>query len=228
MDYQGLQVFIAHSNADVGQKLVDELRRCEIEAYAVDASGQKHYDRRREAILCISNKDENEAFVREMVKSNSALHLIALGTEKTPVGWDQSFPEDDESVLDALVEYLDSQSVRGHRNYVRFGQQIASIATFAFQLGDHRYAGIVHDMSTTAISCTFKPEPQGMNHQPIVNLKLNMVDRSVTLSGRFTLRRCVSGQIIHVFRFDSHVSSESIDSLRQFIYASLERKLGDS
>ena len=129
------------------------------------------------------------------------------------------------NILDQIVAYLENNDARGLRHFVRFGSQNASIAMFNFVQNEHRYAGVIHDISSGGISCTFKPEPEHLEHLPVTRMNVSLPTGMVSLSGRFTAGRMVAGQPVHIFEFDPEPAEEAKKHIYNFIYASLETKL---
>ena len=229
MDYRGQQIFIIHPDNKFRDELVQFLRNNEFETFGVDEPNATTISNRRESILFLhSSEDENwhwQSFVEQIRVDCPDQLIVALGTEKKPEGIDIFFDYTEEDFGGRIIKYLDEINARGHRHFIRFGSQNASIATFDYQYESMRYAGIIHDISIADISCTFKPEPETVGHMPIDDLYLNLPGFRTSINGRFTTGRVVAGQKIHVFHFIGNISDECKNHIHDFIYSSLELKL---
>jgi hypothetical protein len=229
LDYHGQQIFIIHPEREFREKLVHDLRENEFETFGIPEADLAGLSNRREAVLFLHVSDENSSDWRNIGEQLHREHpgqiVVALGTAEKPAGFDDSIEYPGKGLPEIITGYLDSLGARGHRHYIRFGSQNASIATFEFHQDEMRYAGIIHDISAAGASCTFRPEPEHLGHVNVDALTMNLPGHPVTLGGRFAAGRVVSGQIIHVFNFSEDISNEARDSIHDFIYSSLETKL---
>jgi hypothetical protein len=229
VDYRGQQIFIIHPDNKFRDELVQFIRNNEFETFGVDEPNATTISNRRESILFLhSSEDENwhwQSFVEQIRVDCPDQLIVALGTGNKPEGIDIYFDHAEEDVGGRIIKYLDEINARGHRHFIRFGSQNASIATFDYQYEGMRYAGIIHDISIADISCTFKPEPETVGHMSVGDLHLNLPGFRASINGRFTTGRVVAGQKIHVFHFIGNISDEYKNHIHDFIYSSLELKL---
>ncbi len=232
MEYRGSQVFIIHPDDTKRDELVDFLRNEEYEAFGFGDTDPLKIDNSRESVVFFyvgGAKDWNcKELLASLSSSQHVVHLVALGGSTDADCFEASVVDTNGGLQNSILEYLKSAGARGHRHFVRFGSQNASIATFDFHDSQKRYAGIIHDISVRGISCTFRPEPDGSGPRKVNEMNLNLPGHRSTVSGRMTTRRVVSGQIIRVFIFDKPISEETIDELHEFIYASLSMKLSSN
>jgi hypothetical protein len=229
VEYQGHQIFIVHPDPELCRGLVRSLRRSEYEAYGFSGLDTDVSVMQRDTVVFLYVAEDTswdwQDFLSRLQLLEITLHSVALGSPETPEGFDYGIEASDESALEPILAYLEEISARGHRHYVRFGSQYASIATFNFHHEERLYAGVIHDLSSTGMSCTFKPEPENLGHMEVANLNLNIHGYCATLSGSFTSSRMVAGQIIHVFNFSGDIPDDALDHIYDFIYSSLETKL---
>lgn len=229
MDYQGPQIFIIHPDQNFRDKLVRELRENDIEAFAVSQSALDDLSNRRESIYFLHISDEKDwdwqRLSNEIRRDSSCRVVVAMGSSEQPEGFDGAIGYQEKGFSEAIIGYLDHLGARGHRHFIRFGSQYASIATFDYHRDGMRYAGIIHDISVGGVSCTFRPEPESLGQKSVEKLHLNLPGYLATLSGRFTSNRVVAGQIVHVFNFDRDIDEEVREHIHDFIYSSLETKL---
>ena len=229
MDYQGRQIFIAHPDPDVCNKLVRALRRNEYETFGFYKLDVDISILMRDSVIFISISEDSSWDWREFLRSVGELEvnvaMVAFGVSELPEGFSYFIESADDKSLDGMLAYLEKIQARGPRHFVRFGSQLASIATFNFHYGDRLFAGVIHDVSSTGLSCTFKPEPDTPIPEEVEDLNLNIHGYRISLGGKFTLDRVSAGQIIHVFNFKDSIPDEALDSIYDFIYSSLETKL---
>jgi len=229
VDYQGHQIFIVHPDPLICKKIVRALRRREYETFGFSGLDADISVMRRDTVIFLQISDDDSWDWRDFVRRTGSLDiplaLVALGSSDIPEGFDSSVEASGEASLESILDYLEKIQAQGHRHFVRFGSQFASIATFNFHLGDRLFAGVIHDLSSTGMSCTFKPEPEDLGDTEIERLNLNIHGYRATLSGFFSSTRVVAGQIIHVFNFKGNIPDEAIDHIYDFIYSSLETKL---
>lgn len=229
MDYQGHQIFIVHPNPVICKKLVRALRRNEFETYGISNLDTDITVMSRDMVLFLLISDEDSwnwrAFADKAGALDISMNITALGTSDLPEGFNSFIEAADNHVLDQILKHLEEIKARGHRHFVRFGSQYASIATFNFHHEERLYAGVIHDLSSTGMSCTFKPEPENLGHMKVDNLNLNIHGYRAVLSGSFSSNRVVAGQIIHVFNFSGKIPDDALDHIYDFIYSSLETKL---
>lgn len=229
MENQGPQIFIIHPDRDFRDNLVHELRENEFEAFAISQSELDELSNRRDSIYFLhaaENGDWDWQGISEGLRHDShGQTLVAMGSSTQPEGFDGSIGYSEKGFSEAVTGYLDHLGARGHRHYIRFGSQYASIATFDFHRGEKRFAGIIHDISAAGVSCTFRPEPESLGRKSVKDMHLNLPGYRATVSGHFVSHRVVAGQTIRVFNFDGDVSDEVREHIHDFIYSSLETKL---
>ncbi len=229
MDYRGHQIFIIHPDANVRDELVRSLRYSEYEAYGIAALDTDVFERHRESVIFLYISDDNgwkwQDFIGRIRLIDPPMTIAALGSSKLPDGFDSFIETSDSSALEDILKYLSDINARGHRHSVRFGSQHASIATFNFHHEGRLFAGVLHDLSLTGMSCTFKPEPEHLGHLRVDEILLNIPGYQAFLGGRFISKRVVAGQIIHVFHFNGNIPEETKHHIYNFIYSSLETKL---
>lgn len=229
LDYHGQQIFIIHPEREFREKLVHDLRENEFETFGIPEADLAGLSNRREAVLFLHVSDDNSKDWRnigaQLHREHPGQIVVALGTSEKPAGFDDSIEYPKKDLPEIITDYLNSLGARGHRHYIRFGSQNASIATFEFHREGMRYAGIIHDISAAGASCTFRPEPENLGYVDVEALTMNLPGHPVTLSGRFAAGRTVLGQVIHVFNFADDISEEVRDRIHDFIYSSLETKL---
>jgi len=229
VDYQGHQIFIVHPDKEICKQLVRTLRRKEYETYGISDLKTDISVMQRDTVIFLKIS-ENDSwnwrhFASLVFKLNISLRIVALAGSEIPDGFDRLIEASDYSACEPILNYLEEHDVQGHRHFVRFGSQFASIATFNFHSGDRLFAGIIHDLSSTGVSCTFKPEPEVLEHQQVDIFNLNISGYRISLSGSFASKRVVAGQIIHVFNFEGSIPDEAMDHIYDFIYSSLETRL---
>lgn len=229
MDYRGYQVFIIHPDESFREQTVEFLRKEEYEAFGFGSTDPVALDNRRESVVFLYlNGNQGwdcKSLVTVLTGDGHDVHLVALGRKPTEDCFSSFLTGPMDKLGTEILEYLNRTGARGHRHYVRFGSQNASIATFDFHEGEKRFAGIIHDISVRGISCTFRPEPEGSGPRKVSEMHLNLPGFRCHVKGRMTTRRVVSGQIIHVFMFEHNLSPETMDRIHDFIYVSLSMKL---
>ena len=149
--------------------------------------------------------------------------LVALGAPADSGSFDRIIA--DETDTDAVLNVLSELQARGTRSYVRFGDHIASIATFSFAAGGKHYAGMIHDISTAGFSCSFRPEPEAVPDSFIERMQLNLPGHTLVFGGQFSAHRVFAGQSVHIFLFTDDVELDIKECIQDFIYRSLEMKL---
>ncbi|GEM_PF-2292935 len=229
MDYQGHQIFIVHPDPDICKKMVRSLRRSEYETYGLSSLDSDITVMKMNTVIFLLVSDNKawdwRSYVNRVRELKIPLRIAALGPSERPEGFDSFIESTDDKGLEAIQRYLESINAQGYRHFVRFGSQLASIATFNFHLGDRLYAGVIHDLSSKGMSCTFKPEPENFKPVKIENLNLNIHGYRAVLNGSFSSSRVVAGQKIHVFNFKNDIPDNAMDHIYDFIYSSLETKL---
>jgi hypothetical protein len=229
VDYRGQQIFINHPDNTFRDELVHFLRSNEFETFGVDEPYATTISNRRESILFLHSSEEAnwnwQSFFEQIRIDHPDQLIAALGTGKKPEGVDIFFDYTEDDLRGKIISYLDEVNARGHRRFIRFGSQTASIATFDYQYEGMRYAGIIHDISIADSSCTFNPEPETVGHISVDDLHLTLPESRASINGRFTSGRVVAGQKIHVLQFIGKISDECKIHIQDFIYSSLELKL---
>ena len=229
LNYLGQQIFIIHPDRDIREGLVRSLQLNEFETFGISEPDIHTISKRRDSVVFLYISDDKDwnwrNFMNRIRGFEKFQKIVAMGSVDLPDGFDTVIEYSEDGVLDSILSYLSENNARGHRHYVRFGSQIASIATFEYHKDGNRYAGVIHDISVAGMSCTFKPEPENIDHMTVDEIIVSIPDYRASLSGRFTSKRVVGGQIIHVFRITGDVSGQIRDHIYDFIYSSLETKL---
>ena len=229
MDYLGQQIFIIHPDRDVRDGLVRSLQRNEFETFGISEPDVHTISKRRDSVVFLYISDDKDwnwrNFMNRIRGFEKPQKIVALGSVDLPDGFDTVIENSEDRIMDSILSYLSEINARGHRHFVRFGSQIASIATFEYHKDGNRYAGVIHDISVAGMSCTFKPEPENIDHMTVDEIIVSIPDYRASLSGRFTFKRVVGGQIIHVFHITGDISGQIRDHIYDFIYSSLETKL---
>ena len=208
---------------------MEKLRGIEYEAYGITGPVSADAVDHRDSLVFLQRIEGRRDDWFEMAESfrevGAECSLIALDEDAIPEGFHGAIGGPPAHFETGIVAYLGEFKARGHRRYVRFGNQNASIATFEFHRGESRFAGIIHDISVGGCSCTFKPEPEDFGHIAVEGMRINLPGHKTTVSGRFASRRLIAGQIIHVFLFTGGLSESNVEDIHDFIYSSLETKL---
>ena len=230
MEYRGHQIFIFHPEPDIRESLVSFLRDQEYETFGFDTTEPLELDRHRESIVFLAPGDESgdwdcSSLVEHLSADQRSVHFVALAGTPVPDCFDLAIDADGEGLNEAILDYLENTHARGHRHYVRFGSQNASIATFEHHDDQKRYAGIIHDISVRGLSCTYRPEPGEQFERRIREMHLNLPGHRCVVSGTLTSQRKVAGQVIHVFMFDRDMPNSVLHDLHDYIYRSLSMKL---
>ena len=232
MEYRGHQIYIIHPDRDFRETAVQFLRDKEYETFGFGDTDPVVLDNRRESVIFLHTSPDSDWDCRTLAQSlkndrddGDDVHLVALGEGDTSDCFESSVSGTGDELLSGILGFLEHSDARGHRHFVRFGSQNASIATFEFHAQGRRYAGVIHDISVRGMSCTYMPEPEDTGPRRISDMVVNLPGRRCTVSGKMTGRRHVAGHIIHVFMFDREISRETIDDLHEFIYSSLSMKL---
>lgn len=229
MDFQGHQIFIVHPDPDICNRMVRALRRSEYETYGFSSLETDITVMESNTVIFLLVSDDKSwdwrGFVNRIRELKSSININALGTPELPEGFDSFIESADDRGLEVILKYLKDIHAQGYRHFVRFGSQFASIATFNFHLGDRLFAGVIHDLSSNGMSCTFKPEPESFKPVTVENLNLNIHGYRVVLNGSFSSNRVIAGQKIHVFKFKNNIPDDALDHIYDFIYSSLETKL---
>ena len=229
MNFPGRQVFIVDPDASRRNGLVTSLRSEEYETYGMAGKDIFPLNSKRPEIVFLYTgeapgwdwRDFADRYRSDRKEQSS---LYALGRSETPEGFAGTVEKSGKVSRDAVLSVLDSNGAKDRRGYVRFGSQGASIATFEYHLSGKRYAGVVHDISIVALSCTFLPEPSDFQAGKKQEITLNLRDYRTTLPGDFTLERDFGGQVVRIFRFHPPPEPRTRERLSDFIYSSLESK----
>ena len=229
MEYRGHQVFIIHPDREFLENAVGRLRDEEYETFGFGEADPLSLDRHRESVIFLytgSGSLQDDCSLSQSLKDDDYdVHLVALGDGNPDDCFDACISGSREDLVAGILDYLKESGARGHRQHVRFGNLVASIATFEFHDRGRRYAGVVHDISVRGMSCTYMPEPEDPGPRIVTEMHVNLPGHRCTVSGRMTGRRRIAGHIIHIFMFDSETPGDIVDDLHDFIYSSLSMKL---
>ncbi len=240
----GKRIFILNPSGEAIEKIVLHLAQEEIEAYAVElplngfgfldgfpgslvfldypgtafTPGTAIPDRVLDSLsdkewgLLLEN--ERDAESEEIVPDGRAIPLGIL-----PFGSD---PEGTVRSLDALLE---ARSVRGQRQYVRFGSNDMEIAAMTATYKGNQYRGIVHDISSAGISCSLSDKSAVIPINGVLDpLEIRFADWSISIPGSVGIRRSMAGETILVLMFDQAAIRKRSADIREFVHRSLQNQ----
>ncbi|MEW5817519.1 MAG: hypothetical protein AB1798_19240 [Spirochaetota bacterium] len=127
--------------------------------------------------------------------------------------------------LDTILGFFEKYQARGQRKYVRYGGYGEISARFKFLYRGNDYTGVVHDISTVAMSCSFDMEFNFDINTRIPDIQLILGDEILTISGRISVKRQLGHNNIFVVMFDRNITDEIGFKLRDFIHRSLQSNM---
>ncbi|PIE04215.1 MAG: hypothetical protein CSA76_05415 [Spirochaetales bacterium] len=215
MEKHSRQIFIVHPDTARRESLVGHLRRKEYETYGLNLNEAAVLNYEGESVLFVFDTaaQDMELLTRSLAQAEYSPRIVGCGEE-------EPFSSEKE-----LINYLQTIGAHGNRAYVRFGSQYASIATFESYVGERRFAGIVHDISSAALSASFRPQPEDLSYLEMDSICVNLPGYRANLPGSITGKRISGRQAAYIFHFNSAAESSLQKELRSFIYTSLKMKL---
>ncbi len=225
MNHHGWQIFIVDSDSSRRDKLVHVLRRHEYETYGLTAAEAARLKYEEESVVYVFGATLPKALQETVSSCEFPLHLVGCGAVEPSGVFDDYVQGAADEMGSLLLDHLHKLGARGGRLFVRFGNQHSSIATFEFHNKTKRFAGIVHDMSASALSFTFRPEPQEADYRDMDSMQLNLPDRKVVIPGFLDGQRVAAGHVVHVFKFEDELDENLVDEIYSFIYSALQMKL---
>ena len=125
-----------------------------------------------------------------------------------------------------IIEILTTNGARGQRQYVRYGGQDLSVARFVFRHRGVDYTGVVHDISSVGMSCTFDAGTEFQVDDGLMDIRIQIEESISTISGRIIVKRALQNtQDLYVVMFDRRINAETRDGLHRFIRLSMQAQM---
>lgn len=128
-------------------------------------------------------------------------------------------------LLDQLLDMLKAMSARGRRNYIRIKCNDGYSATFSIKILRNIYNGVILDISSIGMACTFNPPLELMVNAKIEDVQLRLNGHISHISGTIFGKRDIEGKSVYVIIFDFKNSPETRTRINEFVYTSLQRNL---
>jgi hypothetical protein len=241
----GKKVFFLYPPSVVTEELVWEVVRNEYEVYMLKDHQRlrKLLPRYDDSILFVNidaglSEERWEAYVREIAESSDTAnvrigiltynkneelarkYLMDIGVQAGFVTLSLGLEESAGIVL----RMLEANEARGRRRYVRARIDDPKAATFNVKIHDMLCNGVVHDISSVGMACSFEPDMEVPVRSYLTDIQLRLRGQAVKVSGVVSGVRA-GDKHVHVVMFDPRQGSAFRSRVRRFVHQQLSRAL---
>ena len=187
-----------------------ELREPEWETYIRGIIESERYADVRVGILSYNT---NEELARKYLMDIG----VSAGFIKLSLGLQES--------TNIILRALDANEARGRRKYVRAKtDDPSSPATFNVEISGELKTGVIRDVSSVGMACTFNEFVELPERTYLRNIQLKLRGRLTTVSGFVTgIRK--DNQTVYVIMFDPRSNRDSRSRIQRFVHRYLQQKV---
>jgi hypothetical protein len=187
-----------------------ELKEPQWEAYIRGIVGSDRYADVRVGILSYNS---NEALARKYLMDVG----VSAGFIKLSLGLQES--------IDIILRALEANEARGRRKYVRAKTVDPSYpATFNVRLYDDLKSGVIRDISSVGMACTFNELVNLPERTYLRDIQLKLRGGLTTISGVVTgIRK--DGGTVYVVMFDPRSNPDARSRIRRFVHRYLQQQI---
>jgi hypothetical protein len=187
-----------------------ELKEPEWEAYIRGIVGSERYADVRVGILSYNN---NEELARKYLMDVG----VSAGFIKLSLGLQES--------IDIILRALEANEARGRRKYVRAKTFDPSLpATFNVRVFDQLKSGVIRDISSVGMACTFDEFVRLPERSYLRDIQLKLRGGLTTISGVVTGVRTDAGTV-YVVMFDPRSNPDARNRIRRFVHRYLQQQI---
>jgi hypothetical protein len=124
-----------------------------------------------------------------------------------------------------VLRMLEANEARGRRRYVRAQVLDKAAASFNVQVDRILQSGVVHDISSVGMACSFDPDMSVPVRTYLRDIQLRLRGQAVTVSGVVTGSRRTGDYTVHVVMFDPRQGDAFRTKVRRFIHRQLNRQI---
>ncbi len=187
-----------------------ELKEPEWEDYIRGVVESSRYADVRVGILSYNN---DEALARKYLMDIG----VSAGFVKLSLGLQES--------TEIILRVLEANEARGRRKYVRAKTtDPASPATFNVRIGGELKSGVIRDISSVGMACSFDEFVQLPERSYLRDIQLKLRGGLTTISGVVTGARSDVGTV-YVVMFDPRGSGDARTRIRRFVHRYLQQQI---
>jgi hypothetical protein len=101
----------------------------------------------------------------------------------------------------------------------------ASAASFNVEVDGMLQSGVVHDISSVGMACSFDPDRSVPARTYLRDMQLRLRGQAVTVSGVVTGSRRIDDRTVHVVMFDPRQGDAFRTKVRRFVHRQLNRQI---
>lgn len=123
----------------------------------------------------------------------------------------------------SILEVLEKNNARGKRKYIRAKCDDTYRASFSIKLHNTIHVGIIHDISTFAMACSFQGTIDVAPDTYVNDLQIRLEGKVYKLAGKIIASRNENNLYIVMFDYDSYPAAK--EHIQIFIFNALQRAL---
>ncbi|MFO7848320.1 MAG: PilZ domain-containing protein [Spirochaetia bacterium] len=243
----GKKVFFLYPHSVIQEELVSQIVQNEFEIYLVHDHKRlrKLLEKYNDAIVFINiderlKEDEWISYVRELVEAEATkkvsvgiltynenkelaqTYLMDIGVQAGYIQLKLGLKESSKIILKTLV----ANEAKGKRKFVRAKCSKNSKTEFNVQIFGKNQNGIVIDISSAGMACTFSTPVDIPTRTDLDQIQLKLRSRIVMVSGIVAgKRQNEEGETVYVILFTSFISTEAKNRIADFIYKTLQNNM---
>ncbi len=233
------RIFFLYPHQETETRIIKDIITNEYEAFLINdhAAARKLLTELNKSLLFVnvdqplrhSNWDE---YIKEIDQINSIQNVmvgaIAKETEKIdPYKSLSSVCVSLENGIElcskSILELLEKHNARGKRKYIRAKCEEMHRASFSIKIGDAIHVGIIHDISTFAMACSFQENIEIKADTCFNDLQIRLDGKVFKISGKAISSRNENNICIIMFKYENHPAVK--EHIQMFIYNALQRAL---
>lgn len=128
-----------------------------------------------------------------------------------------------DAVLSHVIDYLTSVNARGRRKYIRTRCDGEYGATFSVKFGKNIIGGMIHDISSYGMACSFNADLPLVPRSYLADMQLRLNGVGSAISGEVFGKREMDGRQVYVIIFDYSKHPATRQRITDYIYYILQR-----
>lgn len=233
------RIFFLYPHQETEARIIKDVITHEYEAFLINdhSAARKLLTELNKSLLFV-NVDQPlkhsswDEYIKEIDQINSIQNVMVGTIAKESKNIDSykslsnvcvSFENGIETCSQSILDVLEKNNARGKRKYIRAKCEEMHRASFSIKLHTTIHVGLIHDISTFAMACSFQENIEIKPDSYFTDLQIRLDGRVFQLSGKTIGSRNENNILIIMFDYNNHPGVK--ENIQIFIYHALQRAL---